>query len=425
MDQNINPLLLDEDTGVYTRRAFLHYANQFIQEHLDANCSLVIIFILHYGHLTQQKSEVVNLKLHNMSVRLRCELPEDTIIGRFALDQFICLVPNGKQSVTIADYERISKIMTQTARSTTKVGVFDQLDPQMSLILPIQCILSSLASIQHQYGQYVVIANQEILARMQRRSLLEEEMSEALSNGQFEVCFQPKHNALSGRLVGAEALLRWNHPKFGNIPPSEFIPLFEDTGFVLESDAFVWRQSCKYLRKWLDVGLDVVPISANSSRADFLSEAYTSQLIPVVKEHGLPPHLLHIEVTESLFSEFSDGAVNTLQKCRDEGIQIELDDFGTGYSSLHSLSVLPIDIVKFDRSFVLRIDDPKETEVMRCCVSLIKRLNLKSVAEGVETDQQRNRVIELGIDTIQGYYYSRPLSVADFESYLYRRKFGV
>lgn len=243
----------------------------------------------------------------------------------------------------------------------------------------------------------------------------------SFDDDQFQVYYQPKHDAQTGKLVGAEALIRWIHPNLGFISPGDFIPVFEKKGYISELDVYVWGKTCENLRKWMDRGVPVVPISVNSSRIELSDDNnFFERRVELTKKWNVPADLMHIEVTETMFGSRMDDVVCTLNKCHDFGFGIELDDFGIGYSSLHTLGDLPLDIVKLDMSFVQQLDDPKKERVMTGCVNLIKNMNLKIVAEGVETERQYHRIKELDIDIVQGYYYSRPLPEKAFEEYLSR-----
>lgn len=253
------------------------------------------------------------------------------------------------------------------------------------------------------------------------RAKIEQHMEQALREERFMVYYQPKHDTQTGKLVGAEALIRWVHPDLGFVSPGDFIPVFEKNGFIFEVDTYVWGKSCENLRKWRDKGIPVVPISVNSSRVELTDDKkYFERRTELAKKWNVPADLLHIEVTETMFGSRMEEVVETLRKCHDYGFGIELDDFGIGYSSLHTLGDLPLDIVKLDMSFVQQLDDPKKERVMTGCVNLIKNMNLKIVAEGVETERQYRRVKELDIDIVQGYYYSKPLPEKEFEEYLMR-----
>ena len=240
----------------------------------------------------------------------------------------------------------------------------------------------------------------------------------ALKRDEFQIYYQPKHDSRTGRLVGAEALVRWTHPEFGFLSPAEVIPVFEQTGFISEVDFYAWKRTCQNQRKWQERGLHIVPISVNCSRSELLQNDFLRKWFKPIKDNMLSPECMHLEVTESLFSEQLDRLAKVLRECQQRGVKIELDDFGTGYSSLSMFQLLPLDLVKFDMAFVKGLDNPRQAQVMAACVRLVRSLGMEVTAEGVETSEQLYKVKRMGIDTVQGYYYSHPLPKEEFEKFL-------
>ena len=276
----------------------------------------------------------------------------------------------------------------------------------------------AVESIKGNYDVACALYDEKLDKFVKTKQQILENMEDALKNKEFKVYLQPKHDLRKNKTGGAEALVRWIHPVIGFMNPGDFIPVFEQNGFVKSVDEFVFREVCLMLRRWIDEGKPVVPISVNLSRRDFDSVDLAEQLLAVIEEIDIPHELIHFEVTESAFSDSPDRIANTIRKLHDEGFVIELDDFGTGYSSLTSLSEIEFDILKLDMS-IIRNDNPDSPRnVLDMCNQIVKQMNLKSVAEGVETEAQLNRLKKIGCDYIQGYYFSKPLPVEDFENYL-------
>ena len=184
-----------------------------------------------------------------------------------------------------------------------------------------------------------------------REHQLADGMAEALEKKQFVVYLQPKHCTESGAVAGAEELVRWYHPELGFITPGEFIPLFERNGFITRLDYYMWNEVCHIIRSWIDRGIKPIPISANASRADFVSFGHPEKIEQLVDSYGIPHELIHFEVTESAYTDHPQQIVSAVSTLRDMGFLIEMDDFGSGYSSLNMLSELPIDILKLDMRF--------------------------------------------------------------------------
>lgn len=411
---------VDVTTGVYTRSAFKHYATELIAQNPNTDYTLIVTDIVGFKHYVAQYGEVEGGELLARTARiLESNKPEGAMIGAYGFDQFVCLFPTGKDSKAkrLKHYGRISTRLGKQINAIIKIGVNEHIDHQLPLNLHIERTVVALDKIKHHYGEPMALVNDALLSQMDRRLAIEMQMQKALKRGEFEVYYQPKHNVRTGKLVGAEALLRWNSKTLGPVSPSEFIPIFEQTGFVAESDAFVWRETCKHIKQWREAGYALVPVSINLSRFDFHADETYERLLSIAREYQVPTYLLHIEVTESFFTDRLDEMKHTLTRFRDAGFKIELDDFGTGYSSLHFLADMPLDTVKFDRGFVLSIEDPRQRRVLDACVNLAKRLKLHTLSEGVETEEQKAYVKEMGVEIIQGFLYSKPLSHSAFEQY--------
>ncbi len=243
-----------------------------------------------------------------------------------------------------------------------------------------------------------------------------ETMERALEECQFQIFYQPKHETVTGNIAGAEALVRWNHPEYGFMGPGQFIPLFERNGFITKLDCFVLEQVCKDIQRWKQDGLPLVPISVNVSRRDFIESGCIDKQYQIVEKYNIDHSLLHMEVTESLYSENTDLIISQVKRTQEMGFVIEMDDFGAGYSSLGSLSTFPLNVLKLDISFVRNI--VKNEIVIENIIKMAHRMGLLVIAEGAETVEQFKILRTLGCDYIQGYYFSKPLPVKEFEAYL-------
>ena len=244
-------------------------------------------------------------------------------------------------------------------------------------------------------------------------------METALAKGQFEVYLQPKYQIRDGRLAGAEALVRWNHPEWGLQPPGEFIPLFERNGFITKLDQYVWERVCALLQEWDRKGYPSINISVNVSRLDIYNTDLADVLTSLVRRYGLSPDRLHLEITESAYTDTSRQLIETLGTLRRLGFVIEMDDFGSGYSSLNMLAEMPIDVLKLDMKFIqTEITRPTGQGILRFIVDLARWMKLRVVAEGVETREQLERLQNDGCDYAQGYYFAKPMPVESFVSVL-------
>ncbi len=238
---------------------------------------------------------------------------------------------------------------------------------------------------------------------------LETDLQYAASRGEFHLLFQPQISLRDRRVVGAEALLRWHHPRRGVISPIHFIPLAEDLGLIVAVGQWVIDAACAQLRTWLDSGVEAVPVAVNISGRQFRHHDLTWTVSRALEHYGVPPELLELELTETTVAQNPEMAAATLRELKSMGVRISLDDFGTGYSSLSHLKRFPIDRLKIDKAFVRQItQDADDAAIVRTIIGMAHSMGLDVVAEGVESEEQIEYLRQCGCDILQGFYYSRP-----------------
>jgi len=244
---------------------------------------------------------------------------------------------------------------------------------------------------------------------------VEDDMDRALINREFQVYLQPKISTSEEVLGGAEALVRWIHPTEGFIPPNRFIPIFEKNGFILKLDDYMLEEIARIQAGWLAEGRKLVPISVNVSRAHFTREDLAEHICAIVDKYQVPHDVIELELTESAFFDDKKVLLNTVQKLRTAGFPVSMDDFGAGYSSLNSLKELQIDVLKIDADFFRGADEEERgLLIVSEVIDLAKKLNMKIVAEGIESREQVEFLTEQECDLIQGYFYAKPMPVEEF-----------
>lgn len=259
--------------------------------------------------------------------------------------------------------------------------------------------------------------NGRMKSELHKKQTIEEDMQKALLGNEFVMYLQPKHSISSGKIIGAEALARWLHPQKGMISPADFIPVFEENGFILKLDQFIWENACKKLRAWLDAGIDNVPISINISREYIRTFDIAKAISDLIEKYAIPTRLLELEITESAESV---GIEEVVWKLKDAGFTMLMDDFGSGYSSLNMLKTTPFDVLKIDRSFLSQfMESDRGRKIISHTISMSRDIGLGIVAEGVETIEQARFLRECGCDTAQGFFYSRPIPADEFDRRLY------
>jgi EAL domain-containing protein (putative c-di-GMP-specific phosphodiesterase class I) len=250
---------------------------------------------------------------------------------------------------------------------------------------------------------------------------LKSALHEAIDRNELVLHYQPRVDLATGRIRGVEALLRWFHPTMGTISPARFIPIAEETGLIEPLGDWVLREGCRQRKAWLDAGMPPLKMAINLSAVQMSQPDIVPRIAEILAQTALPPECIELEVTESVLADNQDAIVEKLKAFRAMGIAIALDDFGTGYSSLSYLKRFPLDYMKIDQSFVRGIPgDPDDVAITRTIVALARNLGLKTVVEGVETEEQLAFAKAEGCNEFQGYLFSKPLSVEAIEPLLRR-----
>ena len=307
---------------------------------------------------------------------------------------------------------------------TLRMGVYSNVDKKLEIEKRFDCALLACKNIKDSRKGDVSYYDIDMHKKEHYEERLILDMDEAIEKGEFEVYYQPKFAIQTEKpyLSSAEALIRWKHHELGIINPSTFIPIFEKNGMIQKLDQFTWKKSANQVANWKTrFGLSI-PVSVNVSRIDLLEPDFVETICKIVREAGISSSDYMIEVTESAYTEDSQNIIEIVGQLRTLGFHIEMDDFGTGYSSLNMISSLPIDVLKLDMAFVKHIhEDPKALRLVEIVMEIAKLLNVKVVAEGVEFEAQHELLKKIGVNLIQGFYYSRPVPAKEFEAFIKER----
>lgn len=266
--------------------------------------------------------------------------------------------------------------------------------------------------------------SKQLNAESRRKITIERDLRSAFQNGDLEVYYQPQFEIATNDVSGAEALLRWRHPKRGAISPAEFIPLAEDSELIVEIGAWVIEQACGDLRSLLERDLHPGSVSINVSARQLADKSFRNAVLQPMRNHGINPAYMQLEVTETTVAQNKDIAVAVLQSLRGEGVRVAIDDFGTGYSSLSYLEQMPFDLIKIDKSFIARIGTSRTSDnICRTIIKMAEQLGKESIAEGVETDQQLQFLKASECTYMQGFYFSHPLPASEFKEFVAKQDF--
>ena len=259
--------------------------------------------------------------------------------------------------------------------------------------------------------------------KAKKRLEMETYMHHAVANNELRLHFQPIMDIESGRVIGAEALLRWENPQLGFLPPNDFIALAEENGLINQFGEWAIRESCRQYKAWQQKGLDELTIAVNLSSLQFNQASFIDKVACIIQEFDVNPAFLTFELTETMIMADTENMLEKLNKLKCLGVKLALDDFGTGYSSLRYLNRFPLDILKIDRSFITELPDSKDASaIVNTILSLAKALNLSTIAEGVENQLQTTFLQNTSCNAVQGYFYSKPMPTAEFQAYWERQK---
>ena len=419
----------DAISGVYNRVKFYDITHRMLEAHADLRYALARFDLDRFKAYNDLFGMAAGDKLLlEIGRHFRRYFGPETTFGRLEADHFVFCLPVEKfdPSRCLLDFvDHFTKFQPNFVLSP-RIGVFLIDDPSLEVSLMCDRALMALRSVKDGSSQRIAYYNDSMRKLILEEQALIGDVEAALMNEQFEVYLQPQYNHRTRQLVGAEALVRWNHPEKGMISPGSFIPILEKNGFISRLDYFVWERVCKLLAYWHTSGMPSVSISVNISRADIHMHDFCQKLIALIRKYDIKPHELRLEITETAYIENAEQLLIVVDKLRDEGFLIEMDDFGKGYSSLNTLKNVPVDVLKLDLGFLHESESSggRGGIILNSIMHMAHWLNLAVVAEGVETLRQADYLTSIGCDIVQGYLYARPLPIPEFEALLARGDVG-
>lgn len=409
----------DELTGIYNKQAFYAKTKEMLLDNPDKNFDLLRINIERFKVLNDLFGESTGDKLLRYIGKFLKEINLPLCVsGRLYADNFVVCYEAGKGDSRrmINTLQMVADSFAINNRTILSFGLY-RIDDK-TLPVSVMCDRANMAlwkakgNFKNPYCEYDEKMRQQVL----KEQKIINAMEMAIQNKEFTLYLQPKYNIEKGTIIGAEALVRWISLENGFISPGDFIPVFENNGFVYEVDKFIWEESCRYLRKWLDEGREVHPISVNVSRIDLYDPKLVQHLVDLREKYQLPSQYLELEITESAYTEDPEQIITITRQLREAGFVILMDDFGTGYSSLNMLKDIQIDVLKLDMGFLKSSDySAKGGNILTAILKMAESLKMQTIAEGVETKEQVEFLKSIGCKYVQGFYYSKPLPVDEFE----------
>ena len=409
----------DELTGIYNKQAFYAKTKEMLLDNPDKNFDLLRINIERFKVLNDLFGESTGDKLLRYIGKFLKEINLPLCVsGRLYADNFVVCYEAGKGDSRrmINTLQMVADSFAINNRTILSFGLY-RIDDK-TLPVSVMCDRANMAlwkakgNFKNPYCEYDEKMRQQVL----KEQKIINAMERAIQNKEFTLYLQPKYDIEKGIIIGAEALVRWISLENGFISPGDFIPVFENNGFVYEVDKFIWEESCRYLRKWLDEGREVHPISVNVSRIDLYDPKLVQHLVNLREKYQLPSQYLELEITESAYTEDPEQIITITRQLREAGFVILMDDFGTGYSSLNMLKDIQIDVLKLDMGFLKSSDySAKGGNILTAILKMAESLKMQTIAEGVETKEQVEFLKSIGCRYVQGFYYSKPLPVGEFE----------
>ena len=413
----------DSLTKAYNRYGFYKNAQKLIKEHTDTEYCLILSDIKSFKLINEIYGENIADKILIDEVNIiRQKMKGNSVLGRLNGDIIAMVIP--KEYLSEKEFSDMIKLLSdrysnKNFRLHIYLGVYYIKDVNETIRQMVDKVSLVIMKSKGNMSNYILYYDENSYRNDIFKQQLIGEFETALNENQFCMYLQPQTDK-DGNMLGAEALIRWNHPNMGLIMPGAFIECFEDAGLIYRLDNYIWEEAAKQLKIWKDSGYNYY-ISVNISAKDFYHIDVYQTFKNLVSKYGIDTDKLHIEITETALSEDKQAAHKTIERLHDEGFIIEIDDFGSGYSSFNFLKDVCADVIKIDRVFLKKSSHEERGEqILRSIISLSHDIGMDVITEGVENVDQLSMLTKMNCDWFQGYYFSKPITVGDFEE-----KYGI
>ena len=413
----------DSLTKAYNRYGFYKNAQKLIKEHTDTEYCLILSDIKSFKLINEIYGENIADKILIDEVNIiRQKMKGNSVLGRLNGDIIAMVIP--KEYLSEKEFSDMIKLLSdrysnKNFRLHIYLGVYYIKDVNETIRQMVDKVSLVIMKSKGNMSNYILYYDENSYRNDIFKQQLIGEFETALNENQFCMYLQPQTDK-DGNMLGAEALIRWNHPNMGLIMPGAFIECFEDAGLIYRLDNYIWEEAAKQLKIWKDSGYNYY-ISVNISAKDFYHIDVYQTFKNLVSKYGIDTDKLHIEITETALSEDKQAAHKTIERLHDEGFIIEIDDFGSGYSSFNFLKDVCADVIKIDRVFLKKSSHEERGEqILRSIISLSHDIGMDVITEGVENVDQLSMLAKMNCDWFQGYYFSKPIAVGDFEE-----KYGI
>lgn len=415
----LNPL-----TGLYFNRAFFKKVDEYINDAEADKYVLVAIDIVHFRLFNRLYSRDNGDKVLIYVASRLSRICEEVggVAGYIGGDNFCILMPEDEEKIKVLE-EDILKCLSEynsTVCFYPVFGLYSVTDTTVDAAVMYDHATMAISRAVGTYADRICRYDADMENKIEEEMNLLAEIQVGLEKEEFTFFVQPQCDIATGKIVGAESLVRWKHSKKGLVSPGLFVPVLEKNGLIAELDKYTWRKVCQWLRSWMDRGYHPVPVSINVSRMDIFSMDVPKYLNQLIEEYKLPEKLIKVEITESAYAENDSVISKTVKALRDIGFMVMMDDFGSGYSSLNMLKSVTVDVLKLDMRFldIGESEEEKGIGIIESVVNMARLMGLPIIVEGVENQKQEKFLLQLGCRYTQGYYYYKPLPIDQFEELL-------
>ena len=413
-------LHFDRLTNLYNKKAFCRRVSEIFEKYPDKEFEIMRFNIARFKVINDLFGEETGDKLLRYVAQFLSSIQlNPCVYGRLYADNFLLCYPTmgNLREHLIHSLQMLAVSFALDYRIDFYYGVYTVKDRSLSVTSMLDRAAMALFKASRNGLVVCGVYEEDMRASMVNEQVIVNNMNGSLERDEFIVYYQPKYDLLTETIVGAEALVRWAHPKLGFVSPAKFVPIFEQNGFIYQLDKYVWEKVCQQLREDIDEGRTVLPVSINVSRVDFYSPNLVQVFEDLTQKYNLAPRLLELELTESAYVENPQQIIEIIGELQSKGFVILMDDFGSGYSSLNMLKDLPVNVLKIDLRFLADskgVENGRADNILDSIVRMAKRLELPVIAEGVENQKQVDFLRLIGCEYAQGYFFSEPVPCEDY-----------
>ena len=413
----------DSLTGLYTEQAFFHYSRRIMQFRSDKKMHVIIgrikdfeLIISIYGRKKANELLCYMASIYNKKFKYG-------LLAKKGKASFLCLLSDDYK----LDHQRMDNVINEFTENAPikgiriKYGIYKNIDKNLPITTICDYASMAAETVMEDYNHDYAYYTDELAQKRIYNQMIENCFTDALKNKEFMIYYQPKIDVITEKVIGAEALVRWQRTDGSMISPENFIPIYEKNGQIQKLDAYIFGQVCRLQKRILDESKKLLSVSVNLSRSSILCEEIVEQYTKIVRENDIPITCVPLEITESA-SVYGQKVVKVAERLLQSGFKLHIDDFGSGYSSMESLSRLPFSVLKIDKSLIDHICETRVEILVNHIIKLSKDLNMRVLAEGVETKEQLDILRKIKCDEIQGFYYARPMPEVEFVEYVRRKR---